>query len=343
MSPATAPPLLALFEKRFDGDDSLLSLARLRFEQAGLGAELHAHGPESLAHLLPYRPRVHRDLVVHLPRGLDLLDSDARALIASVAAAGNRAVTSMVVHDQPEAVSEPDGYLDALRALDRELCCSPDAPRLCVEYAVGLQPAQYVDLIRRTVDLRKVGACVDIGHVGIAAAKRAFAERHPGRDVCAFDPWDPALSAVIEDLQDAVSRGREAAFRLTSQIATMGKGMHLHLHDGHPLSTASVYGVSDHMSFLETVPLPFEYRGVRGVETMFGPAGLATILGEALSAGAERVSFTLEIHATEGRRPLADAEGMFGHWSDKTNAERMNHWLSVLQNNARLARAAMDR
>ena len=54
MSSERALPLLALFEKRVEGDDALLSLARLRFEQAGLGAEIHAHCPDSLASLLPF-------------------------------------------------------------------------------------------------------------------------------------------------------------------------------------------------------------------------------------------------------------------------------------------------
>jgi len=37
---------LGLFDKRIEGDDRLLELARLRFRQAGLGAELHAGSPE---------------------------------------------------------------------------------------------------------------------------------------------------------------------------------------------------------------------------------------------------------------------------------------------------------
>jgi hypothetical protein len=48
------------------------------------------------------------------------------------------------------------------------------------------------------------------------------------------------------------------------------------------------------------------------------------------------VSFTLEIHQVEGRLPLADASGLFRHWQDLTNAERMNYWLSVLAENAML-------
>ncbi len=42
------------------------------------------------------------------------------------------------------------------------------------------------------------------------------------------------------------------------------------------------------------------------------------------------MSLTLEIHQVEGRLPLGDAARLFRHWTDLTNAERMNYWLSVL-------------
>jgi hypothetical protein len=67
---------------------------------------------------------------------------------------------------------------------------------------------------------------------------------------------------------------------------------------------------------------------------MYGPAGLLRIAAKALEAiGHERASFTLEIHPVEGRQPLGDAASLFTHWRDKTNAERMNHWLGVLRQN----------
>jgi hypothetical protein len=65
---------------------------------------------------------------------------------------------------------------------------------------------------------------------------------------------------------------------------------------------------------------------------MFGPAGLGRIVAKAMET-IDRVSFTLEIHPTADRLSLGDAESLFGHWQDKTNAEQMNHWLSVLARN----------
>ncbi len=75
---------------------------------------------------------------------------------------------------------------------------------------------------------------------------------------------------------------------------------------------------------------------------MYGPAGLAEIVAAATdSIGLDLVSLTLEIHQVEGRLPVGDADGLFAHWQDLTNAERMNYWLSVLAQNAMLVRAAI--
>ena len=70
---------------------------------------------------------------------------------------------------------------------------------------------------------------------------------------------------------------------------------------------------------------------------MFGPSGLSRIVNEALhDLGQDRVSFSLEIHPKEGRLPLEDASYLFTHWQDKTNAERMNYWLSAIVDNYEL-------
>ncbi|MFL6104382.1 MAG: hypothetical protein ACJ74K_13885, partial [Actinomycetes bacterium] len=119
----------------------------------------------------------------------------------------------------------------------------------------------------------------------------------------------------------------------------LGKRFHLHLHDGHPL----IPGLSDHFSFLTRVPVPFEFQGRRSLEPLYGPAGLSAIVQAAAGNGGAPASLTLEIHQVEGRRPLADAAGLFRRWRDLTNAERMNHWLAVLGEHAALVTAALDR
>ena len=129
-----------------------------------------------------------------------------------------------------------------------------------------------------------------------------------------------------------------AVLFLIRSLGQVGKPFHLHLHDGHPL----IPGLSDHVSFLTRVPVPFEHHGRRSLGPLYGPAGLAAIVQTAARDGGGGASLTLEIHQVEGRRPLADAAGLFGHWRDLTNAERMNHWLAVLGEHAALVAAALE-
>ena len=116
-------------------------------------------------------------------------------------------------------------------------------------------------------------------------------------------------------------------------VGRLGKPVHFHLHDGHPL----VPGLADHFSFLTRLPIPFSYDGRRSLSTLYGPGGLAAIVSTAIKACRPRgVSFTIEVHQAEGRLPLGDAAFLFRNWRDTTNAERMNYWLNVLSENAML-------
>ena len=65
---------LGLFEKSIEGDDSLMVLARQRFQQAGMGAEMHAGTPEELERLLSFRPSEETPVIVHLPRDFNLAE-----------------------------------------------------------------------------------------------------------------------------------------------------------------------------------------------------------------------------------------------------------------------------
>lgn len=334
--------ILALFDRRVDGDDALLSLAKLRFEQAGLGAEIYASNAIELESLKRFRPAVAQPLVVHLPRNVNILEGGGRAFVLSMAEAARGSAHALVLHDQAEAASQPDAYQSAMARIASRLRELERPPCICVEYAVGLRPDQFHELVERLQPFDRVGACVDIGHVAIAEARRVFAASHAGTDVCSLRAWTPGLRDVMEDVRHAAEAGRWAAVELTARVGKLGKLMHMHLHDGHPLWAGSPWGVSDHVSFLEVIPLPFELDGRRGVDTMFGPSGLADVIDAARLQQAP-VSFTLEIHPTPGRRPLDDAAGLFSHWRDLTNAERMNHWLATLRDNARLVRTSVNR
>jgi len=76
----------ALFQQRVDGDDALLRLARLRFGQAGLAAEVYADSPEQLERILGFAPARPYPPVVHLHRGVDVLDAGGRAVVEAFGA-----------------------------------------------------------------------------------------------------------------------------------------------------------------------------------------------------------------------------------------------------------------
>jgi len=337
----SGPRLLALFQKRIEGDDALLHLANLRFREAGLGAEFYAENPAELNWLLGFRPTPESAAVAHLSRELNILEETHRNLVLDFASAFGSQVFGLVIHDQPEAATQKEDYLAALRDIGTRLERIRNSPLLYVEYAVGLEPGLFVEFLQALRDRGRVSGCVDIGHIGLRQARSAYSQRHPGTDICNLTLQDPELPLVIEDVQTAVGSALRVVLDVIRTLGRMGKPLHFHLHDGHPLSTASPFGVSDHLSFLEKIPIPFEYRGRCSLDLMFGPSGLAEIVTESLRLlGPERVSFSLEIHPGEGRLPLGDAAHLFDHWADKTNAERMNYWLSVLWHNCQLVKQA---
>jgi sugar phosphate isomerase/epimerase len=334
--PPAGPPLRALFQRRVDGDDALLRLARLRFAQAGLAAEVYADTHEQLEWILGFAPSRPWPPVVHLGRQLNLLHERDRAAVEGFAARFGGRVAGLVVHDKAEMAARTGELVAGLRELGGRLGRRPDGPTLFLEYAAGLELGWFVELAERLRDLPRVGACVDVGHVGIAQARASFARTHPGLDLAAIHPGDARLPELAAAVQAAVATALPAVLELTRSLGRLGKPLHVHLHDGHPL----IPGLSDHFSFLTRVPVPFDHHGRRSLDPLYGPAGLAAIVDAAADAGGAGASLTLEIHQAEGRRPLGDAAGLFGHWRDLTNAERMNHWLAVLAENATLVTCA---
>lgn len=330
-------PLLALFQKRIEGDDALLHLANLRFKETGLGTEFYAVTPAELDRLLKFKPKPETPAVAHLRRDINLFEEQSRNLIMDFATKFKDQIFGLVIHDQPGITTRFDDYVAALHEIESRLKKVPESPYLFVEYAAGLEPDFFIEIFKAIQDLEHVSACIDIGHIGIWQAVSAYSRKYPGKDVCAITPHDPELPEVIMDVQNAVDSGLDAVLHVIQALGRLGKPLHFHLHDGHPLSTISPFGVSDHLSFLVEIPIPFEYKGRRSLDPIFGPSGLSRIVTESMRlAGPDRVSFTLEIHPAEGRLPLADASCLFNHWRDKTNAEKMNYWLSVLAQNHKL-------
>lgn len=336
------PLVLGLFDKRLEGDDTLLQLARTRFERAGLGAEIYPGAPERLNDAVGQAPAQAATLHAHLPRGLNLLREDDRRWVVEFARRAPTRLRGLVAHDQWDLVENSDAYRAALQRLDGELRAlgRPEA-RLFIEYAVGVEAARFGALFASIADLPQISACIDVGHLGIQQARVAFAARRPGLDICSLTPYDERLPALLPEVEAVRQTVLPWLLEQIERLARIGKPLHFHLHDGHPLWTLSRYGVADHASFFERVVIPFHFRGQRCVPMMYGPAGLQAIVSSALGwLPAAQLSFTLEIHPVEGRQPLGEFAPLFRHWRDPTNAERMNYWLTVLLRNAELTRQA---
>jgi hypothetical protein len=326
-------PVHALFQQRIDGDNALLKLAGLRFAQMGAAAEVYADSPDQLEYVLQFVPSHARLPIVHLSRRVNVLHGRDRAVVREFADRFAGRVAGLVVHDKREMAGKTDRLLAAMRELNDHLCQRPGSPLVFLEYAAGLDRGWFVEVAERLQAAERVSSCIDVGHIGLRQATARFERRHPGLDLKKLSPVDDRLPGLAADVQDAVGSALPHVIDVTQSIGRLGKHVHFHLHDGHPL----VPGLRDHFSFLTRLPIPFSHEGRRSLSTMYGPAGLASIVSAAIEACAPQgVSFTFEIHQVEGRLPLGDAAWLFPHWQDTTNAERMNHWLSVLSENALL-------
>jgi hypothetical protein len=332
----TCPRILALFQKRIEGDNALLELAGMRFREAGLGAEFYAETTAELDWLLRFKPLPDSPAAVHLHRWINVFEEESRKLIIEFAERYKERIFGIVIHDQSEIVSRPGEYVACLHELESGLK-KVGGPCLFIEYAVGLEPEVFIGLFKEIQELKYVSACIDSGHIGLWQARCTYLRFHPGKNIFSLKADNPDLPGVIEDVESAVSSAPGMVLHVIREIARLRKPLHFHLHDAHPASVSSPFGISDHLSFVDRVPIPFEYKGKRYLDPMFGPSGLRNIITEGMhSTGPDLLSFTLEIHPAEGRLPLGNASRLFSRWKDKGNAERMNFWLSVLQRNQKI-------
>ena len=271
--------------------------------------------------------------VVHLNRGVNVLNEQGRAVVGEFAGRFAGRVAGLVVHDKREMGEQTGRLLDVMRELDGRLSERPGGPLVFLEYAAGLEPGWFVEVAERLRDAERVSCCIDVGHLGIRQASARFGRSHPGLSLRSLSPADGRLPDLAADVQEAAGNAVRDVLDVIRSIGSVGKHVHFHLHDGHPL----IAGLPDHFTFLTRLPIPFSYQGRRSLSMLYGPGGLASIVSAATGAcRPEAVSFTLEIHQVEGRLPLGDASRLFARWRDTTNAERMNYWLSVLGENALL-------
>jgi hypothetical protein len=308
-----------------------------------LGIEVYATSPAELESLLTLKPDPATPVMVHLPRHYDLRLAEVRQAMEEFIVPFAGRVHGWVVHDQADIPDHFEDYIRSLTALNVRLHEMQPAPRVFLEYASGLDPSCYIDLFVTCRALRHISACIDIGHLGLFQTRRAFALEHAGEDVCDKRSTKPLTMARLEDVQSAVATALPVTLHVIQALSGLGKPLHYHLHDGHPLSRWSRYGLSDHLSFTQPVPLDGPARGA-SAHLMFGPEGLDAVVEAAVKGlPADLLSFTLELHETEQRLPLREADSLFSHWRDKTHAEQINHWLAmVAENRQRLSASLQD-
>src|SRR5215468_7602564 len=115
------PLTMGLFEKRIAGDDSLMQLAKLRFQQAGMGTEAVASNPEQVERALQFRPWPDAPVVVHLPRDWNVADGNCQQRVEELARRFAGRVHGFVLHDHPQLAAQPREYAQATQALDSKL------------------------------------------------------------------------------------------------------------------------------------------------------------------------------------------------------------------------------
>jgi hypothetical protein len=336
---STLPGVRALFQQRVPGDDALLRLAARRFSEAGMPAELYADSPDQLEHLLSFVPKHDTLPTVHLSRSANVLQQSDRELIESFATRFAGRVAGLVVHDKAGMAERLAELVAAMRALGATSGARVGRPTVYLEYATGLPIEAFISVAEQLADVELASMCIDIGHVGIQHARDLPLASTSGVAWSNLSLTDTRLPEVVDQVQAATRSAVRAVLELIDRVARIGKPVHYHLHDGHPL----VRGLADHFSFFTRFPVPFEISGAYALPSMFGPSGLAAVLEHAVRSSFATPSLTLEIHQVEGRLPLDAAAELFTHWRDLTNGERMNYWLSVLADNHLLATTLLER
>ena len=223
----------------------------------GVAAEVYADTPGELEHVLRFVPPHPRLPVVHLNRNTNLLHEQSRDLVVEFAGRFAGRVAGLVVHDKREMGAQTDRLLTVMRELNARLCERPGGPAVFLEYAAGLEPGWFVEVAERLQEAERVSCCIDIGHIGIRQAAARFAHRHPGLSLRDLSPGDGRLPDLVADVQAAVADAAADLLDVTRSIGRLGKHVHFHLHDGHPL----IPGLADHFSFLARLPIPFSYQG----------------------------------------------------------------------------------
>ncbi len=331
------PPVYGLFQKRIEGDDSLLRMASQYFNEICLGAQFYAGSKDELNWLLGFNPLNNRPPLIHLDRNLNLLDRQGVDLIIDFAKSFGKRIFGLVIHDHNEMASRRDKYTEILGRINASLNQMEYPPHLYIEYAVGLPVELFISFFKEIKELENIGACIDTGHIGIKQIRIEYARKSNGNDIYNVPASDLTIPEIQEGYDLAVQSALPVVLNVINELTILNIPIHYHLHDGHPLWPHSVYGLSDHISFLGEITIPLEDGKNIIMKPMFGEYGLSQIVKASINKiDTRQGSYTLEIHPAGQRLPLGKYSCLFNHWRDLNNAEQMCHWLNCLGDNHQL-------
>ncbi len=331
--------LCGLFQKRFEGDDALLTLAQREFSKINLGAEYHAMTLKDLRHDMAYHPKSDMPTIVHLGRSLDPLKEDDFSLIMSFVREFGHCVHGFVLHYKPTLHKNFDASIKCLARLNCAIESTQLNTKIFIEYtARPLTPKSFCHIFDSIRDLPHISACLDIGHIAMQHITEKMKELHPKINWFDFlaSTKNQDTDKIFDDLLLTFDSALETVCDIIRHLANIpNKAVHFHLHDGHPLQCSEPYGLSDHSSCLSEQLLPVSYKGEWVQPTIFGKSGLICIIKTALNTiGKNNATFTLEIHPQGDTKNIDDHLEIFHSWNDKSNAELTNGWLNVIAKNA---------
>ena len=203
---------------------------------------MYADTPDHLGYVLQFVPSHARLPIVHLSRGINVLHGRDRAVVREFADRFAGHVAGLVVHDKREMAAKTDRLPGRDAELDAHLLRAPGqsprfprvrrrtGSRLVHRGGGGLQAAE------------RISCCIDVGHIGLRQATAWFKRRHPGLDLKKLSPVDDRLPGLVADVQDAVGSALPHVLAVIRSLRRLGKHVHFHLHDGHPL----IPGLRDH-------------------------------------------------------------------------------------------------
>jgi hypothetical protein len=346
------------------GDDALLELARARLTEVNCGGEVYPLNPAHLQKLLKFLPDVDFN-TTHLMRELNILRSEDRDLIITMAEICKESVSGMIIHDYKEFKHNPAQTISAIDELNKKLLNIPNSPMLFIEFGGSLSIEEYTDFIASIAPFERISACIDVGHVGMKACRTYYEENygHPIADLkgpsivslkdrlkadIKADRLDypkadlkghPITSTQKEAVSKSMATSLPAVIKMLKDVGKHGKPLHIHLHEGHPLSTLSCWGVSDHLDFQTMISIQ-EKNGNAFLEPgIFGISGMADIIRTLSADAMPSVSVMIEIHPQPGAIPLGRYANIFSHWKDTFHAEQMNFWIDRIITTLLLARS----